>query len=520
MLLLLLACNPDPKAVDPTTPDGGTPLTDGGTDTPTDGGSDGGSDGGTTVPEWVSLPASCEPPATLGSVAVWQRGEDQNTQTVPGEWFIELVDLEPDPGGERVYGAGQGGMMIFDVRSPEDPQLLGAYPTPSGSPSGRYYHVEPGPSGLVYATHRDYGLDVIDVSDPTAPTRIRSWSYADVEGLVYAEPWLVTVGLDGALRVFEVVTPDSPSLRGTLETGLGSAVDLALSGTPGSDGVAWAASLSLGVVPVDLREADAPSLQLAVDVGGGVQDLALGQGVLYAAAGGAGVVTLDISDPLAPVVIDSLDLGGSVQSVSVDLESGLLWAVDQDDVLVFDISDPRSPVPVGTVQTLEHAMHVAAVPGLAYVGDWSRFGVWQADKAIRSPDIDLNVSALLIREEAGTAELTLRNTGGSTLSLTGATVGDSRFTIEASADRIEPAQSATVRLTFSGGKTVDTTLCLSSDDPDTPTTEVSLWSAGEGEHSLFGVVAPDFTLQDLDGTTHVLSEQLGHPIVIAYFATW
>ena len=33
-------------------------------------------------------------------------------------------------------------------------------------------------------------------------------------------------------------------------------------------------------------------------------------------------------------------------------------------------------------------------------------------------------------------------------------------------------------------------------------------------------LAPDFALPDLDGQVHTLSEQRGHPVVLAYFATW
>jgi len=32
--------------------------------------------------------------------------------------------------------------------------------------------------------------------------------------------------------------------------------------------------------------------------------------------------------------------------------------------------------------------------------------------------------------------------------------------------------------------------------------------------------APDFVLEDLDGNSHRLSEQLGHPVVLVFFATW
>jgi peroxiredoxin len=35
-----------------------------------------------------------------------------------------------------------------------------------------------------------------------------------------------------------------------------------------------------------------------------------------------------------------------------------------------------------------------------------------------------------------------------------------------------------------------------------------------------GVPAPDFALTGLDGTVYRLSEQLGAPVLLAYFATW
>ena len=41
-----------------------------------------------------------------------------------------------------------------------------------------------------------------------------------------------------------------------------------------------------------------------------------------------------------------------------------------------------------------------------------------------------------------------------------------------------------------------------------------------GEGKVIGQQAPDFTLMDLDGNLHTLSDQLGHPVVLAYFATW
>lgn len=466
------------------------------------------------------LPSRGEAPATLGQSPLQQLGEAQHTRTAPGGWFMELVGREPSADGQTVHGAGQGGVMAFDVTDPTAPVLRGTCPPSTGGPAGRYDRVEPGPTGLPYATPRDLGLDVLDAAHPSAITWRGSEPGSRMEGLAAAPPGLFVVGLDGRLYVFDISAPEVPVPRAELAGGLGSAPDLALGGEPGLDGAAWVASASLGVVPVDLGDPLSPRVAEAVDVGGGVQDVAVGDGVLYAAAGGAGVVTPDPADPRAPTAIDLLDLAGSVQSVSVDRERGLLWAVDQADVLVFDLGDPRAPVPLGSATTAEHAMHVLAVPGRAHVADRTRSGVWRADPSIRSPDIDLSVGSLLVRTDSESVQLTVRNTGAAPLNLLGATVDDARFRVQVSSPRLGSGEAANLRLRFAGGGDVDARLCLASDDPDAPRFEVGLHSAGEDEHSLFGLPAPDFTLEDLDGRTLRLAEQPGHPVLLACFASW
>ncbi len=113
-------------------------------------------------------------------------------------------------------------------------------------------------------------------------------------------------------------------------------------------------------------------------------------------------------------------------------------------------------------------------------------------------------------------ETTLTHRGGATLELQGATIGDARVTVQVSASSLEPGESATLRLDFSGGEDLDTSLCLASDDPDGSEREIDVIL---GDNTL-GQPAPDFALQDIDGDTYTLSEQLGHPVVLAYFATW
>ena len=76
-------------------------------------------------------------------------------------------------------------------------------------------------------------------------------------------------------------------------------------------------------------------------------------------------------------------------------------------------------------------------------------------------------------------------------------------------------------MALSGGEdTVDAELCIGTNDPDETTLIVPIGSTSSGSSVLIGEPAPDFNLNDLEGKPYVLSEQLGHPIVLCYFATW
>ena len=89
-----------------------------------------------------------------------------------------------------------------------------------------------------------------------------------------------------------------------------------------------------------------------------------------------------------------------------------------------------------------------------------------------------------------------------------------------SSDLLAPGEEGTIEIDFEGGTEVQTGLCIATNDPGSPQLLVDLASGGSGAHEMFGTEAPDFALEGLDGETYVLSEQLGHPVLLAYFATW
>ena len=501
LLFLLVACSgksdPAPAGGTETTPDSGdsTDTTD--TDT------------ADTAPEWVELAAGCDP-ASPAAGAVTGLGEDQNTQTEPGGWFVELVDVELSADGQMLWGTGQGGLMGYDVSDPESPELIGYFPTQG--PVGRFYRVEIVSEAQLYVSHRDFGFGLADISDPTSPSMYRWFEGIGLEGMALDGDVLYLADLFGGLFTFDVSDRSAPELLDQ-QSWDGATWDLVV-----GDGVGYMADNTLGIVPLDLSVPSAPSPADAVGVGSGVQDVALGDGVLYAAAGGGGVVVLDLSAPLAPVEIARLDYGGSVQSVALDGET--LWAVNQEDVLAIDVSDPSNPLPLGSVTTAEFAMHVTARDGVAWVGDWSRLSSWRVDTDARQPDLELGVSELYFREEAEAVTVPVRNTGGGPLTLISAEAGDERISVRASTATLAPGEEGALEVSFSGGADLLTSLCLVSDDPDQPAVQVELHSGAAGQNPAIGEAAPDFALQGLDGETYQLSEQLGKPVVLAYFATW
>jgi hypothetical protein len=120
------------------------------------------------------------------------------------------------------------------------------------------------------------------------------------------------------------------------------------------------------------------------------------------------------------------------------------------------------------------------------------------------------------------ATLTLGNRGSQPLNLLGATSNDPRVTVLASTDVVQSGDSATLLLSFTDdGEPLDSTVCIASDDPEKPTVEIKLSDQSDIQTSVgYGEPAPDFTLTALDGESYRLSEQLGHPVVLIYFATW
>ena len=105
-----------------------------------------------------------------------------------------------------------------------------------------------------------------------------------------------------------------------------------------------------------------------------MQDLALAENLIYCANGSDGLAIVDVSDPGSPVLVGSVDTPGTAVSVSV---SGNIACVADwtGGLQIIDVSNPAFPSIIGNA-AIPNAAGVAvdgdiAYAGAAYGGDYS-----------------------------------------------------------------------------------------------------------------------------------------------------
>lgn len=492
------------------THDGADPGDDGG-GSDVDTGAESGGEPGDGEDSGGDLALGCVVPSTLPAdplamtSQLWVRGDDD------GGFRVHLLDLDIDPASGVIYGVGLGGVMAFtEVDGVFD--LVGSYRIGSND----YEHVQVIAPGVVVAVARNKWILVLDTSDPAAMVPHKTIPTPDVAGLDSIGEHTYAVTLTGELLVVRTANPKSASVIRTVP-GLGTGWDFILSedGTRG-----YVADAELGIVPVDLTIGDDPVLGAPAPTSGAALRLARAGNYLYVAEGTLGVEVFSLADPAAPQPVGLYPIGGT--AVSVTVGAGRLWATNQTSVVVMDATDPLALSPIATQGVEEWAMDAVTLgDDVAIVADWGFIERYEVDPDAVAPDADLSTDTVFFTGGNAVMTLTLTNRGGAPLHVLGTDVGDPRVTLAIDELVIAPAAAAVVTVTFiDTGSPIETTACIATDDADAPLLELSITATSEGSTIDVGQAAADFTLPGLDGETYTLSEQLGHPVLLVYFATW
>ena len=273
---------------------------------------------------------------------------------------------------------------------------------------------------VVYVADRFGDLQIIDVGDPSHPTKLTP---VTIEGesahrLAISGHRLYVITFPLKLRVFDITDPRTPMMLGARDfpsevqqanhraRGLVIKGDLAFVVT--DDPLVELGSLQVFDVsnPVNVRHIGRLSLDSQASHLAVLEDLA------YVPAGKSGLLVLNISDPTRPALVGSLgdpnpvDTAGTLFLSAIALRGNFAYLVEtrldrladrrEDRFTVLDLSTPTVPRRRGSVQTrivraVENAPAIALSGEFAYLVQFA-FGVQGVD--ISDPDVPTLVGSI------------------------------------------------------------------------------------------------------------------------------
>lgn len=229
------------------------------------------------------------------------------------------------------------GMRLFDV-SGTIIQQVGAYRS-----IGQIMDCQ-GSGSYAYAAALYSGLQILDVSNPTAPTVAATVDLAgDANGvfvdgdLVYVAEVIVDEVSGGFLEIVDVSDINNPTILDTVE----------LEGRPFDvevvNGYAYVSEQTDGITIVDVSDTSNAQVITDFDTSGSCYQALYRGGMLFGADGKNGAVVIDVRNPAAPALI----IGGLEAGLVQDIAIWDTWAFlpgGSDGLQVVDFYQPGSPV--------------------------------------------------------------------------------------------------------------------------------------------------------------------------------
>jgi hypothetical protein len=255
-------------------------------------------------------------------------------------------------------------LRIVDVGDPTSPFLVSSL-----EGAGRTGDITIAGS-IAYVANEVDGLLPIDVSDPSTPMRLGSFTplFRSKVQAVTVRSNLAFVG--GGFAVVDVSIPATPVELGEFK--IRGGYDVAV----GDDDIAYLASDDFGEGMTVLDVSDRSSPMSLATIGGRGRVIELDGQTVYLLYAGQ-FRTIDVSDPSAPIVQSTIN--GPWQSFSVDGSLAFLvgnpYSNGQLDIV--DVSADTAPVVLGSLVFPDGVRNVDAVGGYAYVA--AEDGLWIVD---------------------------------------------------------------------------------------------------------------------------------------------
>jgi len=268
--------------------------------------------------------------------------------------------------GDYAYICDWGPLRIVDISDPTTPVEVGSYSPPYGeggcgtmAVAGKYVYTGGWPV-----------LNIVDVTNPSAPVRVgRASGLYIPHGMTVdgAYAYIVDSTDTGSgylyrLLIFDVSNVTHPFITGVFTFTIGAA-DVAVAGN-----YAYVANLEAGLRVIDVSNPSAP-FEVGVYASSKAVGVTIAGSYAYVAEESYGLRIIDISNPVAPFQVGLFDPEGYYIMKSA-VESGYAYlAAFETGVVMLDVSNPAESVMVGLYNTDGWAREVAVTDGYIYAAD-------------------------------------------------------------------------------------------------------------------------------------------------------
>ncbi len=239
-------------------------------------------------------------------------------------------------GGLLYSAAGSHGVEIFDVSDRRNPVLRGTIPANGGRAGG--VAVE---GRVAVVTHPEVGLQMADVSDPSAPWVTGTWDARGRAAGVAVTGTLACVADRTSLKTVDAADPFDLRFLGSVDLpAMGTAIDA-------SGDYASVAVSEQGLQIVNLLDPANPFLAGRFQTASPAVDVAVSGDLAFVAVEGGGIEIVDIEDEFDPSLVSSTSSPSAPSAVAV--AGDLVFVGGNGGIEIIDVQDPSNPYTAGSI---------------------------------------------------------------------------------------------------------------------------------------------------------------------------
>jgi hypothetical protein len=271
--------------------------------------------------------------------------------------------------GDYCYLADQYGLNIVDVSNPVSPHRIG------GIGGFEALAVAVRDSLCYVGTYdgSDFTLRVYDVEDPAMPFPIGSFSGIEAHD-IYVPPTCDTVLYTPKLHVINIANPANPRQIGFVDC---PGWDYGVRVVPALN-VALVADYADGLIAVDVSPPQVPAIDTLLFAADAAEDIHVDNDRAYVASRDAGLVVVDASDPAHPFVLgrcDSVGMSAEMMTATACESVAFIgWRWPQRFMSV-DVHDPGRPEIAGGVQIFNPPQDMVLRDTFVYVAEQGRLQI-------------------------------------------------------------------------------------------------------------------------------------------------